>query len=56
MPYVYIADLAILKGYSDKDGSYLISLIGILNMVGEVNLLKNVLHKQNVLCIHIFLF
>jgi len=41
VPYVYIADLATKKGYTDADASYLISLIGILNMFGEVNLITN---------------
>ncbi|XP_060848652.1 uncharacterized protein LOC132928191 [Rhopalosiphum padi] len=36
VPYVYIADLAIKKGHTDEDASYLISLIGILNMFGEI--------------------
>ncbi|XP_025190715.1 uncharacterized protein LOC112591196 [Melanaphis sacchari] len=38
VPYVYIADLAIKKGHTDEDASYLISLIGILNMFGEIAL------------------
>lgn len=42
VPYVYIADLAIMKGHSDEDASYLISLIGILNMFGEVNKIINI--------------
>jgi len=41
VPYVYIADLAIKKGHTNEDASYLISLIGILNMFGEVNLTNN---------------
>lgn len=36
VPYVYLADNAIEMGYSDTDASYLISVIGILNMIGEV--------------------
>ncbi|XP_060871902.1 uncharacterized protein LOC132946091 isoform X1 [Metopolophium dirhodum] len=36
VPYVYIADLAIKKGHTNEDASYLISLIGILNMFGEI--------------------
>lgn len=42
VPYVYIADLATMKGYSEEDASYLISLIGILNMFGEVNAIINI--------------
>lgn len=37
VPYVYIADLATKMGHSEEDASYLISLIGILNMFGEVS-------------------
>ncbi|XP_050548807.1 uncharacterized protein LOC126910354 isoform X1 [Daktulosphaira vitifoliae] len=36
VPYVYLADLATLRGYTQEDASYLISMIGFLNMFGEV--------------------
>lgn len=36
VPYVYLTDNAIMQGYSDSDASMLISIIGIVNMVGEV--------------------
>ncbi|KAK9508620.1 hypothetical protein O3M35_006141 [Rhynocoris fuscipes] len=36
VPYVYLTDNAIEQGYSDTDGSILISIIGILNMIGEI--------------------
>lgn len=36
VPYVYLADYAIEMDYSETDASYLISLIGIINMVGEI--------------------
>jgi len=36
VPYVYLAHNAIEMGFSDTDGSYLLSVIGILNMVGEI--------------------
>lgn len=38
VPYVYLADNAIEMGYSEKDASILISVIGIVNMFGEVSL------------------
>nr|CAH7756863.1 unnamed protein product [Callosobruchus chinensis] len=36
VPYVYLTDYAITNGVSEKDASILISIIGIVNMVGEV--------------------
>lgn len=36
VPYVYLSDHAIKLGYSDNQGSLLISTIGIVNMVGEI--------------------
>lgn len=36
VPYVYLADYAIEMGYNESDASILISLIGIVNMVGEI--------------------
>ncbi|XP_046402307.1 uncharacterized protein LOC124168217 [Ischnura elegans] len=36
VPYVYLADCAGELGFSEGDASYLISIIGIVNMVGEV--------------------
>ncbi|KAJ8928131.1 hypothetical protein NQ314_019357 [Rhamnusium bicolor] len=36
VPYVYLTDNAIKSGFSDKDASMLISIIGIINMVGEI--------------------
>ncbi|XP_015511773.1 uncharacterized protein LOC107218419 [Neodiprion lecontei] len=36
VPYVYLTDNAIEVGFSEKDASYLISVIGIVNMVGEI--------------------
>lgn len=38
VPYVYLTDNAIKNGYSDKDASLLISVIGIVNMIGEVRI------------------
>lgn len=38
VPYVYITDNAIEMGYAETDASLLISVIGIVNMVGEVNI------------------
>lgn len=37
VPYVYLADNAIEIGFTETDASYLISLIGIVNMFGEVS-------------------
>lgn len=36
VPYVYLADNAIEMGFTETDASFLISVIGILNMVGEI--------------------
>ncbi|XP_066259898.1 monocarboxylate transporter 12-like isoform X1 [Euwallacea similis] len=36
VPYVYLTDNASKLGYSEKDASILISIIGIINMVGEI--------------------
>lgn len=36
VPYVYLADNAIEMGFSETDASLLISLIGIVNMFGEI--------------------
>lgn len=36
VPYVYLADNAIEMGFNEKDASMLISLIGIVNMFGEI--------------------
>lgn len=36
VPYVYLADYAIEMEFTESDASYLISLIGIVNMVGEI--------------------
>lgn len=36
VPYVYLADNATEMGFSDKQASGLISIIGIVNMVGEI--------------------
>lgn len=36
VPYVYLADNAIELGFSKTDASVFISLIGIVNMVGEI--------------------
>lgn len=37
MPYVYLMDNAIEVGYSETDASFLFSVVGIMNMVGEVS-------------------
>lgn len=36
VPYVYLADNAVEIGFTETDASILISLIGIVNMVGEI--------------------
>lgn len=36
VPYVYLADNAVEIGFTEKDASILISMIGIVNMVGEI--------------------
>jgi MFS family permease len=36
VPYVYLTDHANSLGYNEKDSSLLISIIGIINMLGEV--------------------
>lgn len=36
VPYMYLIDNAVEVGYSKEDASYLFSVIGILNMVGEI--------------------
>lgn len=36
VPYVYLADNAIEIGYTETDASILISMIGIVNMFGEI--------------------
>lgn len=36
VPYVYLPDHAIKTGYSQQDAAKLISMIGIVNMVGEI--------------------
>uniref|UniRef100_A0A1B6C2J0 Major facilitator superfamily (MFS) profile domain-containing protein n=1 Tax=Clastoptera arizonana TaxID=38151 RepID=A0A1B6C2J0_9HEMI len=38
VPYVYLADNAIEMGINETDASFLISVIGILNMIGEIAL------------------
>ncbi|GAB0097411.1 MFS domain-containing protein [Sergentomyia squamirostris] len=38
VPYVYLADNAIGIGFSETDASVLISIIGIVNMFGEISL------------------
>lgn len=38
VPYVYVADHAVERGFSKTDSIYIISVIGILNMLGEVNM------------------
>ncbi|XP_063917394.1 monocarboxylate transporter 12-like isoform X2 [Zophobas morio] len=38
VPYVYLTDHATTLGYSEEDASLLISIIGIINMFGEVML------------------
>jgi len=37
VPYVFLADYATELGFSDDRASMLISIIGLLNMVGEVS-------------------
>lgn len=37
VPYVYLSDNAIEVGFTEKEGSILISVIGIANMLGEVS-------------------
>lgn len=37
VPYVYISDHAMQKGFNESQSSMLISIIGILNMFGEVS-------------------
>lgn len=39
VPYMYLTDNAIQMGYTDADASLLISVIGIMNMAGEVKFL-----------------
>lgn len=39
VPYMYLTDNAMKMGYSDTDASMLISMIGIVNMIGEVSIL-----------------
>jgi hypothetical protein len=39
VPYMYLTDNAIEMGFSDTEASYLISVIGIMNMAGEVSLI-----------------
>lgn len=36
VPYVYLADDAVELGFTERDASKLISMIGIVNMVGEI--------------------
>lgn len=36
VPYVYLADNAVELGFTESDASILISMIGIVNMVGEI--------------------
>lgn len=36
VPYVYLADNAVGLGFTESDASILISMIGIVNMVGEI--------------------
>lgn len=37
VPYMYLTDNAIEVGFSESEASYLISIIGIMNMTGEVS-------------------
>lgn len=37
VPYVYIADNGLNKGFNESQSSMLISIIGIVNMFGEVS-------------------
>lgn len=36
VPYMYLADSAVQIGYSESDASWLISIMGIVNMFGEI--------------------
>lgn len=38
VPYVYLTDNAVEMGYSESQSSYLIAIVGIVNMVGEVSI------------------
>lgn len=37
VPYVFLVDYATTIGFSEQDSSRLIAIIGIVNMIGEVN-------------------
>ena len=45
VPYVYLIDNAIELGFGKTESSYLVSVIGILNMLGEVSTLFCLLCK-----------
>lgn len=47
VPYMYITDNAVELGYTEKEASILISVVGIVNMVGEVNIQFNILLLRN---------
>ncbi|XP_065222500.1 uncharacterized protein LOC135847046 [Planococcus citri] len=36
VPYIFLADYAVEQGYSKTNATYIISVIGILNMLGEI--------------------
>lgn len=38
VPYIYLADYATEQSISITNATYIISVIGILNMLGEVNM------------------
>ena len=38
VPYVYLPDYAVEQGFSKTDSRYIISVVGIFNMLGEVNM------------------
>lgn len=38
VPYVFLMDNAIQNNYTESDASFLFSVIGIMNMIGEVSI------------------
>jgi hypothetical protein len=45
VPYVYLADFAIERGFGEDQASILISTIGVVNMVGEVRYYNHLIKR-----------
>lgn len=55
VPYVYLTDYALEMGFSESESSMLISIVGIVNMFGEVRKFFTCLHYI-IIFIYVFFF